>query len=113
MTLRRVENNQQRRLVDFSLTRQDINQGRTRHSSDLSDSAKMAHQKKQFPAFQSVQKYSLDALLRLHDDDGDDCDSATSSTTEGEEQEKEDSGRSVHFLFKVPRRRYAASLKGG
>lgn len=96
-----MENDQHRRLVDFSLTKQDIQLGRTRHLCHLTEwDAEMAHQKKQFPAFQAVQKYTLDTTLH-HDDDGG-CDSAAASEREGVEHEKEDSGRKIHFLMKVP-----------
>lgn len=102
MALKRIENNQQRRLVDYSLTQHDINQGRTRHPSELTDSAKMAYQKKQFPAFQSVQKYNLDNLLTL---DGGDDNRVIKTNEEGSKNVK-GSGSSVHFLFKVSHQRH-------
>lgn len=91
MTLKRTEN-EERKLVDYSLTKQDINQGRTRHPSELTDSAKMAHKKKQFPSFKTVQKYNLEDLL--HDDE-----KAADDDDAGESKNVRDSGSSVHFMF--------------
>lgn len=97
------KNQERKKLVDFSLTKEDIKHGRTHHRTELTASVAMAHQTKQFPNFRSVEKGTL-PFPRHNDDDNNNDNNNDNDEVVGTKSQLAKEG-SVHFLFKVPVRR--------